>query len=802
MGKYKRVVSGGCTVGNEEQVMRDKVNIVYNLEGKWILPRLARALVEGLPYARACSPYDTALRNKQDVMLNYYLNDDAMVTPSRNVDAVFFDHPKHNYERALQANHIVAMTPRYARAIRGMGRECDLVIQPTDPSVYYPKLRLAFVGRFKGAVDYSQRKGRSLLEKVAALPFVEVIITGGKMSEQAVVELYRSVDHVIVASDTEGGPMCFTEALRCGVKVIMPVTIGIGELFPEGLIDYPAGNFEALKAVLESLYMEKKRLADLVAKYDWRYWVKQHDDIFMRVARQAGTHIDCQEADRAIVVVATPEVREIYELTRAYILAYANACGARLVELLDCPPEFQDPKYRIMGIRNVNAKRILHMDADCCPVPGAPNLFELCEPGAVYCWNEKEIRKPEEVRWFQEEIQRHTGERVSFTGDWWNPGVMLLDKQHAGIFTMPPWDVTDKEHLWYGNTVKNQPYINWLFAKNGIRVCGLDRKWNCVTALRDSVPTEACVLHFGAEKVPDAYARKVKMAREFTQKLDRPKGIHGLYRCAMVTIVSGKQAEALHAITGQYMRQYAADNGYDFFTITCPDRWWPSPSWWKLECGKYFRMGYDVVLFVDNDIFIKPGSPAIVDTVPVGLFGAFNSYTLEYMKNKLSECNISFRKWMELMGVRLGGKVEDMPFMINGGLWVCWKGAREILRCIYPVETDHYYEQHHLNVKLWSRPELYFPLERKWNYGHIHAVANYDAALGDAAYFVHLNGVEPSARVQTLRRFIQQYSEQQEAKKRSRVVHHAPTNTGTVVSIMPVNTLSRQAEQLLRLRKR
>lgn len=730
------------------------INIVYDLHSDWILPRLAKHLVETIPGAEACSYKDFETLNNPSTLINYYINDDYFLRKTDNFDIVFFDHPKESSDNVLKADHVIAMAPQYQRLIKSKGKSCDLVIQPTDTSFFSPKLVLGFVGRFCGRTDYSDRKGKDLFDKVKALPFIEIKATLGELPQEQLPEFYRSVDYIFVPSKMEGGPMCLTEALACGKKVIMPLSIGAGELFQDGVIDYQVNDFKSLYGVISALYEEKKKLSSLVGKYTWENWTAQHEGIFSRVIQENNLTLNGRELERAIVVVATPEIDELFQYTQHALESYAKNCNASLIIFRDCPPEYQHPKYLIFKLAELKAKRILHIDADCYPLPDAPDIFNEHPPGHIYCWNEKEIRPPGDIPRFQKIINEHTGEEVNFTGDWWNPGVMLLDKEHLGLFKMPPWDVTAPEYLWYGSTVKNQPYINWLFAKNHAPVKSLNRKWNMITSLSDSDPDNAYILHFGCEKVPDAFQRKLNMAKTFSvaKTLNRK-------RFLMATVIHGDHWEELYKLVKPYHEAYAKRHGFDYTVIRSPRKknFYPSPSWWKLELKDVLdEGGYDAVFFCDGDAIPWENAPNIINEVPEGKFGAFNSFTLGYMKAPESDAVRSYKEWAERSG-NTNIEITDQSFYPNCGVWVCWKDAREILSCDNPVESKYYTEQHTVSHNLYKRPELFHPLDRKWNYGHLGSERNLINAVR-YAYIAHLNGVAQGRRIPVLKDMIHRRS--------------------------------------------
>jgi len=749
----------------ENKVIRDKINIIYNHKMDWILSRLAKGLIAGLPNARDVDYGDDALINAPDTAINYYINlRTGYKKPSAAIDVGLFDHKApdaDDYSKAQRLDHVVCITPQYQRHLENMGVEASLAMLPVDTAAYTPKLVLGFCGKFQvGQYNQNARKGRPLLDHVARLQFIELRCTDGQIPDADMPAWYRGLDYVLVTSTVEGGPMCLYEGLACGKRVIIPRTVGGAELFPDGTIDYPASDEAALEAVLRSLYAEKQRLADMVRSYTWDYWVDQHAVIFSRLQGQRAVTIEPCDYDRAIVVVATPEIHEITRHTLPAIEAYAKRCNAELIVWRDCPPEYQHPKYRLMALRDVKAQRVLHLDADCYPLPDAPDIFDEYPPGAVYAWDEMEIRSWHTVRGFQRTINCHVGAAAAWDRHWWNPGVMLCDREHLRLFEMPPWNVTDKTHLWFGDTVKNQPWINWRIRKCGIPVKRLDRRYNCITSLADAKPDNAYILHFGAEKIPESWQKKMSMAKQYTAMPEiKPSVILPVQssRVLMATVVSGDAFEALYTLTGPYHEAYARKHGYDYRVIREPKRKdWPSPSWWKLEL--YHDLSdYDCVVFVDADAWPWHDAPDITQAVPRGKFGAFNSLTLSYMNDRNCHSQKSYRDWCDKAGLSWQEHDPiDIRYYINGGVWVCWRESRDVLTCNNPTESRPYVEQHQLNWNLYEHPGLYYELGREWNFGHLNVSGNTQACIQRSVYIAHLTGVTKERRERIFRRCISQ----------------------------------------------
>jgi len=210
-------------------------------------------------------------------------------------------------------------------------------------------------------------------------------------------------------------------------------------------------------------------------------------------------------------------------------------------------------------------------------------------------------------------------------------------------------------------------------------------------------------------------------------------------RVLMATVVSGDAFEALYTLTGPYHEAYARKHGYDYRVIREPKRKdWPSPSWWKLDL--YHDLSdYDCVVFVDADAWPWHDAPDITQAVPRGKFGAFNSLSLAYMNNRNCHSQKSYHDWCERAGLHWQEHDPiDIGYYINGGVWACWRDARDVLTCDTPTESAMYVEQHQLNWNLYERPGLYHELPREWNWGHLmHTQGQQGAA---SAWIAHLNG--------------------------------------------------------------
>jgi hypothetical protein len=261
------------------------VQIVGPTDG-WVLERQARILATKLPYAEFVPGRP---RPREETALIYYFNYALYPGPSGLIDVGFFTHrddAQGFLDKARRVDCCVCMARQYADWLRGEGvRDVVHIPMGFDAYRYRPTLVLGVVGRLE-----HPRKGGALVERVRALPFVEVVVSGGQLPEGQLRNLYHVVDYVLIPSTTEGGPMCLLEGLGMGKPVIAPEGVGVVPEFAgaDGVLLYPAGDADALVALVTRCYEEKRRLSSVVRGRTWDDWAEAHDRVFMRLFRERG----------------------------------------------------------------------------------------------------------------------------------------------------------------------------------------------------------------------------------------------------------------------------------------------------------------------------------------------------------------------------------------------------------------------------------------------------------------------------------------------------------------------------------
>jgi glycosyltransferase involved in cell wall biosynthesis len=269
-----------------------RVQVVHS-GNAWILRRLARYLVDGLPYVQGKAWRASAL---EQFDLTYYVNYQLCRRPrhplrrrvlwrkarSRLVGG-FFPHREDGDEEfdtiARQLDFCVAPSARYADYIRERcNPQAHLIYHGIELERFQPKLRLGFIGR-----QYKTgRKGQDLLRSVAELPYVELLCTDGKLSDEEIPGFYQRIDFVLITSSIEGGPLCFQEGLASG-KEIISTDVGMVSEFRDAPGVHVFHDRNELLRLLEQKLAERLRLRASVQEFSVDYWVREHDKLFRRL---------------------------------------------------------------------------------------------------------------------------------------------------------------------------------------------------------------------------------------------------------------------------------------------------------------------------------------------------------------------------------------------------------------------------------------------------------------------------------------------------------------------------------------
>jgi len=165
--------------------------------------------------------------------------------------------------------------------------------------------------------------------------------------------------------------------------------------------------------------------------------------------------------------------RKLSKLSIPIMREYASQLGADLVSLEDRRFHDRSPHWEKMRIREVLDiyDRIAWIDVDVIIHPKAPSIFDACPLGSFGAFDEGRI--------FTDRVNNLAPES-SFYGiplkptrpfTYFNSGVMVADKSHAGIFVQPT-------HAAPNSIMHDQTYLNLQLQATNSPFVDLTSKWN------------------------------------------------------------------------------------------------------------------------------------------------------------------------------------------------------------------------------------------------------------------------------------------------------------------------------------
>ena len=245
----------------------------------WILERLAREVVEGIPDAvYVDKPTEHGAR------ITYFLPafDISKKPDTPGLRVGLFTHGEDRVRQALKGNRwdaCVAMNRNIGAILADAGAPNMRVIRP---GVEEPERRPRFgvCGHFHNG----NRKGAPLIEKAIQAGF-DIVACGNPREQELSIPItyptaerskfYQAIDYLLVTPRDEGGPMTVPEALANRVPVIAP-EVGWCWEFP--VIRYER-TWDGLRGVLMALS----------APPSWRTWRQEHRGLFEQLLAQEAT---------------------------------------------------------------------------------------------------------------------------------------------------------------------------------------------------------------------------------------------------------------------------------------------------------------------------------------------------------------------------------------------------------------------------------------------------------------------------------------------------------------------------------
>lgn len=263
-----------------------KIDIITEpKERAWILYKISSMLkkyVSGFD-VRILDKVDKNTKAKIVYFINYALYDDSIDYKSKGIKTMtWHTHPEDEsfYEIAKKTDWIICQSNQYAEELRNMGCRATMIIPGID-DIFKPKLVLGIVGRkYDGT-----RKGAALVEKIRKLDFISLKFThhsweGDDIEFKNLPDFYNNIDYLLVPSSLEGGPIPVGEAIKCGKKVVAPLTVGNINEFKSQIIPYCADDVNSLVTILRTTYESRKLVAQEVEPLTWERFASLHKIIF------------------------------------------------------------------------------------------------------------------------------------------------------------------------------------------------------------------------------------------------------------------------------------------------------------------------------------------------------------------------------------------------------------------------------------------------------------------------------------------------------------------------------------------
>jgi hypothetical protein len=221
----------------------------------------------------------------------------------------------------------------------------------------------------------------------------------------------------------------------------------------------------------------------------------------------------------------------------------------------------------------------------------------------------------------------------------------------------------------------------------------------------------------------------------------------------VVTVAVGKEAREVARISMPFLADYCICYGYDLKVITQTGDHL-IPEWTRFEAMALLD-DYDIVVYIDNDVIVKHGSPPITDYLPEDGWdiAAFDSGQYPYMHGRARR---EYQERAEFLGVEC--PPNDGSEYLNAGVCAFAKTMRDYA----PRETLQGYRDQTALAFDWLCGNIkWHKLPRELNWGHLNKSGNTKAALErDDIHFVHWTGVAyEHGRARQMRDFVKRHGE-------------------------------------------
>ena len=196
-----------------------QVNFVTEPSPGWVLRMMAENWSKFIPGSTV-----STLEPCPNSDINFYVNWDIF-TKKTNIDVGWFTHREKGINQKIKFN-LKAMRMDFCicpsqKTLELLPQNKSIILKHGVGVEYIHKkdnITFGVIGR-----EYnSGRKNFNIIENLKTIPNSKFIISGGVLTKNEVVDLYKEIDYLLITSTNEGGPVPVLEAFTMGVPVIAP----------------------------------------------------------------------------------------------------------------------------------------------------------------------------------------------------------------------------------------------------------------------------------------------------------------------------------------------------------------------------------------------------------------------------------------------------------------------------------------------------------------------------------------------------------------------------------------------------
>lgn len=192
----------------------------------------------------------------------------------------------------------------------------------------------------------------------------------------------------------------------------------------------------------------------------------------------------------AVVTITSGEFyTKMAKISHPTLEAYAKKIGAEFV-VLEGLGEHTIPHYRKLDMRALLEKyeRIIYVDTDILVRPDTPNLFDIVPPEKIGAFNEGQfVERSANFKAYMAQVDYPVH---LWNGKYYNTGVLVFSRGHAGLFEPPPTEV---------DNFKEQSYLNVMLAYKKFPMKDLSYRYNrmsCMDPLTGENRLSSYLVHY------------------------------------------------------------------------------------------------------------------------------------------------------------------------------------------------------------------------------------------------------------------------------------------------------------------